>query len=343
MTTAYDGPSIRAIEVPAFRRSTLNRLFRAWETAYQRYLSERSSMALTTWQEIMTRVLSQLSHDLLEPIFSAFSSHIEHLVFLPSGELFLLPLHTAPLHAPTWKRHARRRSAFDPYAAYVLGRWQNGVHEVKHLYEEIQAHGFPGTIRIVGRFVQALRDDPEQLPLPPPTAADHFSSTTAARWFIRDPKQLTAEQHVELELICPRRETARTTYELTQQVMTMLRLRRGQNARAVARSGRSQLHRGAASVCPRLVPGQGGRRGWLDALRKQWAGRGPGPQAQISQALHVLPRQTAAVTTTLAPCRLTWRGPFVRYPSSPDDDLSEQLSHVCWLIGRQECFCARIE
>ena len=78
--------------------------------------------------------------------------------------------------APTWKRHSRRRSVFDPYAAYVLGRWQDGIHEVKQLYEEIRAQGFPGTVRIVGRFVQALRDDPEKITLPPATGADRFSS-----------------------------------------------------------------------------------------------------------------------------------------------------------------------
>ena len=46
--------------------------------------------------------------------------------------------------------------------------------------------------------------------------------------FIRDPKQLNTEKQAELELICQRSETARKTYELTQQFMTMLRLRRGQ-------------------------------------------------------------------------------------------------------------------
>ncbi len=43
--------------------------------------------------------------------------------------------------APTWKRQFRRRSVFDPYAAYVLERWQEGVHEAKQLYEEIRAQG----------------------------------------------------------------------------------------------------------------------------------------------------------------------------------------------------------
>src|SRR6266566_3695007 len=48
--------------------------------------------------------------------------------------------------APTNERRFRRRSVFDPYAAYVLQRWQDGMHEAKQLYEEIKVKGFPGTV-----------------------------------------------------------------------------------------------------------------------------------------------------------------------------------------------------
>ena len=102
------------------------------------------------------------------------------------------------------------------------------MHEAKQLYEEIQVQGFSGTVRIVQRFVRALRDDPEKMPLAPATGADRFSSKTATWLFIRDPKQLTTEKQAELELICQRSETARQTYALTQQFMSMLRLRHGQ-------------------------------------------------------------------------------------------------------------------
>ncbi|HEY6411500.1 MAG TPA: ISL3 family transposase [Ktedonobacteraceae bacterium] len=131
--------------------------------------------------------------------------------------------------APSNERQFRRRSIFDPYAAYVLQRGQDGIHEAKQLYEEIQAQGFSGTVRIVQRFVQALRDDPEKITLAPATGADRFSSKTTTWLFIRDPKQLTTTKQAELELICQRSETARKTYELTQQFMSMLRLRRGQD------------------------------------------------------------------------------------------------------------------
>ncbi len=155
--------------------------------------------------------------------------------------------------APTNERHFRRRSVFDPYAVYVLERWQAGVHEAKHLYEEIQAQGFSGTVRIVQRFVQALRDDPEKITLAPETSAERFSSNTATWLFIRDPKQLTTEKQAELELICQRSETARQTYVLTQQFMSMLRLRRGQDFEtwlsAVEASHIAELCRFAHSLC----------------------------------------------------------------------------------------------
>ncbi len=134
--------------------------------------------------------------------------------------------------APTNERHFRRRSVFDPYAAYVLERWQDGIHEAKQLYEEIQAQGFSGTVRIVQRFVQALRDDPEKITLARATGADRFSSKTATWLFIRDPKHLTAKEQAELERICHHSATAALCYQLAQQFMTMVRLRRGQELEA---------------------------------------------------------------------------------------------------------------
>jgi transposase len=134
--------------------------------------------------------------------------------------------------APTWKRRFRRRSVFDPYAAYVLKRWQEGVHEGKQLYEEIRAQGFPGTVRIVQRFVQALVDEPKATALPPAQASERFSANNATWLFIRKPHQLKPEEQEELELICQHSQTARTVYELTQQFMALLRQRRGQDFEA---------------------------------------------------------------------------------------------------------------
>jgi transposase len=134
--------------------------------------------------------------------------------------------------APTGKRQFRRRSVFDPYAQYVLQRWQAGIHEAKQLYEEIRAQGFPGTVRIVQRFVQALADKPSSTPLPEASAAERFSANKMTWLFIRDPKQLTGKEQAELELICHHSATAALCYQFAQQFMTMLRRRRGQELEA---------------------------------------------------------------------------------------------------------------
>jgi transposase len=154
--------------------------------------------------------------------------------------------------APTWKRQFRRRSVFDPFAASVLERWQEGVHEAKQLYEEIRARGFPGTVRIVQRFVQALADDPLRTPLPEVSAAERFSANQATWLFIRDPRELTTTEQAELELICQRSATAQESYQLTQQFLTMLRQRRGQEfetwVSAVEASHLPELRRFAHSL-----------------------------------------------------------------------------------------------
>jgi transposase len=223
--------------------------------------------------------------------------------------------------APTNERQLRRRSVFDPYAASVLQRWQDGIHEAKQLYEEIQAQGFPGTVRIVQRFVQALRDEPEKIILPPASRADRFSSKTATWLFIRDPKHLTAQKQAELELICQRSETARKTYELTQQFMSMLRLRRGQEFErwlsAVEASQIPELRRFAQG----LLKDKSAFVAGLTLSGSQWASRGSGPEAQTGQALDVWPCQTAAVTATPAPCRLIWTAPLARSIASSLGDL----------------------
>ena len=154
--------------------------------------------------------------------------------------------------APTWKRQFRRRSVFDPYAEYVLQRWQAGLHEGKQLYEEIRAQGFRGTVRIVQRFVQALTDEPQAIPLPEASPAERFSANKATWLFIRDPGDLTTEEQAELALICQRSATAQESYQLTQQFMSMLRLRRGQEfetwLQAVEASHISELSRFAHSL-----------------------------------------------------------------------------------------------
>jgi CHAT domain-containing protein len=96
---------VQAIEMAGFTQTDLVHLLwgnegevsGGWLGAYGRYQEERTQAAFTQWQQTMTQTLATLGQRLLDPILSALSPDIEHLIFLPSAQLFLLPLHAVPL------------------------------------------------------------------------------------------------------------------------------------------------------------------------------------------------------------------------------------------------------
>jgi hypothetical protein len=51
--------------------------------------------------------------------------------------------------APDVMPRRKRQSDFDPYAPYVLKRWQAGERNGTHLWQEIAAQGYPGSQRMV--------------------------------------------------------------------------------------------------------------------------------------------------------------------------------------------------
>jgi transposase len=130
--------------------------------------------------------------------------------------------------APEHKRPGRR-SVFDPYARYVLERWQAGVYDGRQLYEEIRAQGFTGTIRIVQRFLQTLREERRPLiDLAPSSPEEQFSSHNAVWLFIRDLADLTTEEQGMLTTIRHASVTADAAYGFVQEFLTMVRKRQGE-------------------------------------------------------------------------------------------------------------------
>ncbi len=65
------------------------------------------------------------------------------------------------LQMPTWPvpQHRRHygRSILNPYQAYLLERWNAGCHTAIQLFQESQAHGYPGSSRRVTASVSRLR------------------------------------------------------------------------------------------------------------------------------------------------------------------------------------------
>jgi tetratricopeptide (TPR) repeat protein len=102
-----DDQVVQMVDIPTFTRSDLRtllverdtdgRIIDGWLVAYDQYRSNPVPTSFIAWQETITQTLAELGQRLLVPTLSALPPSIEHIIFLPSAELFLLPLHAALL------------------------------------------------------------------------------------------------------------------------------------------------------------------------------------------------------------------------------------------------------
>lgn len=68
---------------------------------------------------------------------------------------------------PEYKSHPRgTRNGLDRYKPYLLEQWQNGRHNAKQLFTEIQQQGYKGSYSGVVRYLQPLRHSPPPRPSP---------------------------------------------------------------------------------------------------------------------------------------------------------------------------------
>jgi transposase len=131
-----------------------------------------------------------------------------------------LPLYTAARTSIT--------ASQDPYAEYVLERWQAGVHDGRQLFEEIKQQGFPGSIRVVHSFLQTLREKRRPLTdLAPAHPSEHFSARKAVWLFLREPSTFSAKEDAELARIRQASATLEMAYGLVQDFLTMVHKRQG--------------------------------------------------------------------------------------------------------------------
>ncbi len=70
--------------------------------------------------------------------------------------------HTVQKHlsydvAPVRRSTIRRARILTPYKPYLLERWKQGTRNAMGLWREICAHGYPGSYRMVARFMAGLR------------------------------------------------------------------------------------------------------------------------------------------------------------------------------------------
>jgi transposase len=131
---------------------------------------------------------------------------------------------------PESSRRRKRSSCFDPYAPYVLSRWEQGCTNGLQLYREIKEKGYTGTDRQVYRFLMPLRRKVRiiQKAEIPHIALQDFSAHDAVWLFVRDRAKLDEKEQITLTSICQASETARTTYQVVQEFRDMLHTRSGE-------------------------------------------------------------------------------------------------------------------
>jgi transposase len=129
--------------------------------------------------------------------------------------------------APDVRPRRKRQSDFDPYAPYVLKRWEEGEHNGTHLWQEIATQGYLGSQRMVYRFLKTLKTheieasgEGHRLP--------QYSSTAAISLFMRHPDKLEETQREHLAAFRRAAPSLETTYQLVQDFLVMMRQREGE-------------------------------------------------------------------------------------------------------------------
>lgn len=131
---------------------------------------------------------------------------------------------------PQAGRRRKRSSCFDPYASYVLSRWEQGCTNGLQIYREIKEQGYIGTEKTVYRFLVPLRRKQRiiQKAVVPHAPLQDFSAHDAVWLFVRDQAKLDEKEQATLTAICQASETAKTTYQLVQAFRDMLHTRSGE-------------------------------------------------------------------------------------------------------------------
>jgi transposase len=145
---------------------------------------------------------------------------------------------------PEAQKRRKRQSSFDPFAAYILKRWQDGEHNGLVLWREIKDQGYTGTDRSVYRYLKTLKQA-EVRTSGDPARMQKYSVQAAIWLFVRDPKKLDEIEREDLAAFCQVSAPLKKAYDLLQDFLSMVHQREGQRLDAwlarVAESGLPEL------------------------------------------------------------------------------------------------------
>ncbi len=129
--------------------------------------------------------------------------------------------------APDTRPRRKQQSDFDAYAPYVLKRWQEGEHNGTRLWEEIAAQGYPGSQRMVYRFLKTLKTQ-QTAASTLPCRLPHFSPTAVVTLFMQREDALEQSKRDDLAAFRRAAPSLETAYQLVQDFLTMMRQREGE-------------------------------------------------------------------------------------------------------------------
>jgi transposase len=145
----------------------------------------------------------------------------------------------------------------DPYAPSVLTRWEEGERNGAQIWREIAAQGYPGSQRMLSRFLETLKTH-EMGPSALVQRLPHSSSTAAVSLFMRRPDTLDEIQREQLAAFRLATPSLDATYRLAQDFLVMMRKLEGERLDAWL----AQVH-------------ESGRARTKAVLRKAWSGTKP--------------------------------------------------------------------
>lgn len=152
---------------------------------------------------------------------------------------------------PEAQKRRKKQSSFDPFAAYVLKRWQDGEHHGLVLWQEIKNQGYTGTDRSVYRYLKTLKQAEIRASLHP-ERIQKYAATTAIWLFVRDPEKLDEVEQEDLAAFCQASAALKKVYDLLQDFLSIVHEREGRQLDVwlarVAESGLPELQSFAAGV-----------------------------------------------------------------------------------------------
>jgi transposase len=129
--------------------------------------------------------------------------------------------------APDVRQRRKYASDFDPYAPYVLRRWQSGCRNGLQLWREIAAQGYPGSCRMVYRFLETLKTA-ETVTAEGAHRVPHYTSKSACWLFMRRPADLEELEQEDLAAFRLLHPSLNTAYGLVQDFLQMMGKREGE-------------------------------------------------------------------------------------------------------------------